>query len=148
MISAEDSIWLGWRRLYDGRRQFWCTGVPPEFLAWLSRRPLEFQIVYNSAEDRHICRDTVMWIFEDPLDAHWCGLRFLTRKYDYFPEYYFGSWHAGEYFEYNDWWDDGYPYSEEMTWERSVGSLNLGSTGGCPMWQEGPRARPLARPRR
>jgi hypothetical protein len=144
----ESPVWVSWKRLDDGRRLFWCTGMTPEFLEWLNRRSIEFQIVFIATAERHAWRDTVIWIFRDPRDAYWCDLRFSAWQRDYFPDYHFYEWHDHEYLEYNDWWDDNWPISEEMTWEREVGSLNLGSTGGCPMWQEGPRPRPLARPRR
>lgn len=125
---------------------FWSNEPTRDLLRWLDTQDLAYRLNFGGQKDRRyaLC-PFVGWMFERPIDAFWCCLRYESQQSSWPTEYIWDAddWEAA-------WAEDiaaDLELDEEAAWERRVGPLSLGSTGGCPMWQEGPRARPLARPR-
>lgn len=140
-----------YERQAGGSLLFWALDPPSDLIEWLAGQDLSARLNYQGTRAR-IASHFVAWIFERSIDAFWCRLRFASQCRSW-PEAC--QWYdfdlCDDFFsdiEDDLWWCGYDERAEEETWERQVGSLKLGSTGGCPMWQEGPRARPLARPRR
>lgn len=135
-----------------GNRLFWCNYIDSYVLNYLRDKDLEFIITYDDAGNRGVSRTILLWVFRNPSDARWCAYFFRSRRYHYFPEGCFADRDREQEFSF---WDEvylavhGLPMPDGTPdWEYQLGDLSVGSTGNCPMWQEGPRARPLSRPRR
>lgn len=125
---------------------FWSIEPTPDLLRWLDTQDLAYRLNYvDDRDDGYRVPSFVGWMFERPIDAFWCCLRYESQQSSWPTEY---TW---EFDDWEKWWAEDmlaeHELDEEMAWERHVGPMTLGSTGGCPMWQEGPRPRPLARPR-